>query len=224
MAKNKTRKRILAARPAKDSAAFDKAYPQPVALLRDPASRVVVAPLGDDRGTGRSAAKARPLDSGKNPVEDGQIGGLGPDYVAENGRPRRVTRRKDILDVMLDNGTIDNETWRGGKDLQVVFDWMTDSPIGTVNFDRVGGGGGADHTLHFARRAAARRAYEEAVEALGGPSSRTVVAVRGVVLIGKSYDDMVRDHSHPKHYWRGMVLAGLENLRKNWARSPWWQG
>lgn len=178
------------------------------------ASKVTVSLDGVDAGSVPRHDKGIVLDDGGGAGSvPGMLGELAPALVKEGERVARVYRTQDALDLMLRNGTINDDEFNAGRTFQRFFDIAGRYHVTAVNFD--GSGGRMSREDFLTHQINARQMVDLLVDEMGG-RERNGAAIAVENIIGKqvTFDQMFQCTGISKHFWRGCVVSGLRILVK----------
>lgn len=151
----------------------------------------------DDTGTGASAIP-------------GKVDSIIYTHEAVDGKVVRVPKSADTLDLMLRNGTINEDEAYAGRTFQGAFDLSNKSSIGGVNLDSVRGAVNKEAFVDL--QIDASENLKEYTEVVGGDKSLGALVMLRVVGQGYSINQMIQCYSHGAHVWRGALITALQTL------------
>lgn len=141
--------------------------------------------------------------------------------IPDAGRVVKTYRRADMLDAALQKSIITEAQHTVGKRFKYLYEVANTVPYAQQNLDGVKSEGSADNSIDLimARRAEAIGEFNQMVLWLGGAGSFLTWSLRGVLLRGYSFNDMIREHGQSFHFWRANFLSALQVLETHVKKS-----
>jgi hypothetical protein len=205
MAKTKSRRKSTRAKAA--------GYTGPKQMVRDLVSGVQVALYGDDKGTPELLAQICR-----------QLQEFSPDGVlpfplktiatAINGRFGTANVRKDVIDILHENGTLGDVEYATAQLIQSAFDLAHDYRIGSIGIERTGYGH-IDPLELATRHNKAREKYRAMMDVVGGENTTAGVTILWVICRRRSLSWMEENYGRTRPYWTGVLQSSLETIGRS---------